>query len=759
MPIRQDSVCRRLCSLGVRKPLVHSLLNQVNTWVRSSGPEWTVERLKAYKLDFVKSIAGQPDLSPWISRHRSGAPKGAFRSFFENEFKARERESCFLPTACTGSNQFRKLHRISVMRQKTLMVLMLYANFYSRHVTEKQLSKFVNSVTKSWSPHPEDLKWKETIGNWLDETARSLVFSLRPLNPEEVKAGAQNYFRRPSKITDWVPDSTRVPLAHGKTCSNMDISDWWLDNCISDPAYSAFMSYPRVFEGLKEDIIAAHTFHSGALTVLSGNPLDLDIEDPDIQKLVFGGPRSRCVGRIGFIQEPGFKLRAVANPNRLLQLALEPLKESIQVSLERAFGLYSRRRSDFTTDQDLGVKYVQSWLRQGRTVHCVDLSDATNHFPLIYQTRALRSWFSEIFHPARDKEKYLYYQELVSLWEDVSKGLWEVKGPSGSLQWTVGQPLGLGPSFPAFAFTHNLLLHNLAVRHGGEFAILGDDVAIVGDKLHDQYRKVLYVSECPVSEHKCLSSDRAAEFAGKLITRDAVLSGYKWKEVSDRSFLDHCRLLGQRSASCLRPRQRHIFNMIAEVPKELGGLGFNPKGKTLDRRIEENWSTIEMLNTTTLNKVKVVRAESKIDALRIKTSFALHIEGLTPLRRAADNLILGVGEPSVDFQPARLEKGTLAWILDLKNCARTEPITLEQGTPEQEEFLKRLRMTLNLRSHTRESRDPRGPSQLENLEKKLSVVNVPTQKPKAKANEAQDYSPQPSRSDYEPPSRGRSRRR
>jgi hypothetical protein len=36
------------------------------------------------------------------------------------------------------------------------------------------------------------------------------------------------------------------------------------------------------------------------------------------------------IGKIGFIQEPGYKLRAVANPNRVYQLSLEPMAEQLQ---------------------------------------------------------------------------------------------------------------------------------------------------------------------------------------------------------------------------------------------------------------------------------------------------------------------------------------------------------------------------------------------------------------------------------------------
>jgi hypothetical protein len=432
------------------------------------------------------------------------------------------------------------------------------------------------------------------------------------------------------------------------------------------------------------------------------------------------------MGRIGFIQEPGFKLRAVANPNRIIQLALDPLKRGLLNSLELSFGSCSVRRSDFTTDQSAGVNIVQGWLRQGKIVHCVDLSDATNHFPLSLQVAAVTSYLDTCFSKPEWQEYRQRNRDYINLWESASKGLWEDKFHPEGIRWGVGQPLGLGPSFAAFAFTHNVLLSSLRKEHGGDFAVLGDDVAITGDALHQAYRHCLKMMDCPVSEHKCLSSSRAAEFAGKVITRDAILSGYKWREVSDRSFLDHCRLLGQKSAQVLRPMQRAIYRLISEIPTELGGLGHNPKGKTLQTRIVENWSTIEMLNTTTQNEVKVVRANSQLNALRIQLGPLAKGYGITPISHCATQLLLDVGKPNIEVQPSRLDQGRLRWILELRDCALTTPIKFEQEKEEQVKFFRFLKKKIDFYSSRRESRDPRGPSQLEVLQRKLELNLKPT---------------------------------
>jgi hypothetical protein len=58
------------------------------------------------------------------------------------------------------------------------------------------------------------------------------------------------------------------------------------------------------------------------------------------------------LGRIGFIQEPGYKLRAVANPHRGIQYLLEPLKQSLLIKLSQSV-------NDCTLDQEKGWMWAQ----------------------------------------------------------------------------------------------------------------------------------------------------------------------------------------------------------------------------------------------------------------------------------------------------------------------------------------------------------------------------------------------------------------
>jgi len=282
----------------------------------------------------------------------------------------------------------------------------------------------------------------------------------------------------------------------------------------------------------------------------------------------------KTVGKISFIQEPGFKLRAVANPSRILQRMLEPLKGALEQKLRRL-------SNDCTFDQAKGVKRVQQWLQEGRVCHSIDLSDATNMFPRHFQIDLVSQTFA-------DPTGLL--AQCLSIFEFACEAPWFSKenGVVTLHRFTRGQPLGLGPSFFMFAYTHNVLLRGLCIKHGlngNDFVVLGDDVCIGNPELARLYRATLTNLGCKVSESKTITSDKFAEFAGKVILPNRVIHQNKWRDVDNSNFVDVCRQLGPPSRVLLSQRQKAVIDAIAEVPVEVGGLGWNPSGKSLSERL------------------------------------------------------------------------------------------------------------------------------------------------------------------------------
>lgn len=301
-----------------------------------------------------------------------------------------------------------------------------------------------------------------------------------------------------------------------------------------------------------------------------GVPIDREIER---------SYRDVSMGKIHLLSEAGLKVRAVAVPNAAVQVAFEPLHEALSKVLKEI-------PQDCTFDQRSGALWAQSQLKEGRTVHAVDLSSATDRFPLHFQVGVLEKLESENFKI-----------DIASKFRSVCKnGMWRL--PDGDIiRYGAGQPMGLKGSFPMFAVSHHALLGVLWAFLGKEsgqdlgeapYRILGDDIVISDDDLHDQYRRALKKLGAPISEHKSLSSSKVTEFAGFIITKQFITKGVKVPSVStvlENSFMDYLKLTGKGGLKLLPSKTRKAARWLASVPEEFGGLGWNPQGQPLSERI------------------------------------------------------------------------------------------------------------------------------------------------------------------------------
>lgn len=405
---------------------------------------------------------------------------------------------------------------------KALNVLMIYSSYVAPSATPRQVAKFVGSVV---DPPPSQ-------GNLPEEIVASV-----PMPRTSRKAWAVH-------LESFPPSPERKTSAFGRSVDQTDSRS--LDMVIREARCLGIIDlYPKVTAELR-DVIMTQPWLS--------NP----------------GERP-TFGKVSFIQEPGYKLRAVANPNLMVQVALRPLQQVI-------WELLRHMPEDATFDQEAGVLTVLGWLQEGETVHSVDLSDATNVFPLELQMSLLKLALTDGS-----------WSEHLSLFHHASTGRWAYKDPltgrSSCIQWKKGQPLGLAPSFGAFAYAHHFVARLAKKRAGsGDYRLLGDDIVIVGDDMVREYRVLLNQLGCPVSESKTLSG-QVAEFAGKIVTRDGVITTGKWRDISDANFIELARSLGPRSRPMFRPRQRKVLSRVGELPEFLGGAGWNPNGKPLEDRL------------------------------------------------------------------------------------------------------------------------------------------------------------------------------
>lgn len=443
---------------------------------------------------------------------------------------------------------------------RVLNALMVYSSLISPNLTDKQWNKFSKSVRKVrenpinifadiFEPILHDRKWVVPLTD--ARLSRMLLSTQRTPSIEGFRTQVNNVRHSVRSANHMTARNYIIRYLKPKGY----LPDWFLDT-------------------LSKNWSSVASIHDG-----------LDSKD--------------IVGRISFLQEPGYKLRAIANPLPIFQILLDPLKQSL-LEILRVIP------NDFTHDQDAGVSYIQDLLKRGVKLSSVDLSDATNNLPLSDQIALLRSIF--------DKE--VHY--IIDLFEEVSKSQWAIDAPDGTktITWGTGQPLGLGPSFPSFALYHHFIMRYVISLDVGnyeplydlihciikgtspgnyEYAIVGDDICM-NSCYTDTYLSVMSKLECPVSIDKCLFDAYTAEFCSRIITVTKVFRAYKWKSVSDSSFIALCKSFGPRILPLLRPKQRAIAERIGEIPYTLGGpIGWNPNGKCLQQREAELWRLAEVL--------------------------------------------------------------------------------------------------------------------------------------------------------------------
>jgi hypothetical protein len=311
------------------------------------------------------------------------------------------------------------------------------------------------------------------------------------------------------------------------------------------------------------------------------------------------------VGCVSLIQEPGLKLRAVANPSRVIQYALEPLKDFLR-------SILTDIPEDCTFDQSKGVNWCQAQLTLGKTLFSVDLSDATNLFPWEIQVYVLSEVRNYISSPAFKD----IFDSCVTIFKMAAKSVWRCN--LGDVFFRKGQPLGLGPSFFLFALSHHYVLRSLGSEDN--YRILGDDIVISDSGLASRYVDQMTRMGCSISMEKTLESGTVAEFASNLIMQNLKVKQHKWRKVTRSNAIDLARLYGPKILHELPKSIRRVVLAISDIPEQFGGLGWNPKGLSFETRMSGPIGKILIEYEDELQVFRCRRTSAVSDLLRRITS-------------------------------------------------------------------------------------------------------------------------------------------
>jgi hypothetical protein len=283
-------------------------------------------------------------------------------------------------------------------------------------------------------------------------------------------------------------------------------------------------------------------------------------------------PASRFSGKISVIQERGFKARVIAVPTAGIQVAYRPLHIALNSILKSL-------RSDSTHDQVSGAHWARKKLLNGERLWSIDLSSATDNFPLELQLAVLEGL------------GYKYTKEF----EATCRGDFQTEmTESGLLSYTKGQPMGLYGSFALFGLTHNLLLSHLGADKE-DFRIVGDDLITCNSEVAVKYMTLMVDFGVPISFHKSILGKSYGEFAGFIITNKHILKPLKFPNgiLDPYAYMNLVRTLRRHYFTLIPRGMKHYAMHVCSLPEELGGIGLNPKGLSLQERIKGYYTDLD----------------------------------------------------------------------------------------------------------------------------------------------------------------------
>jgi len=424
-----------------------------------------------------------------------------------------------------------------------------------KEVTKKQAAKFMDAV-RSLPPSEDVLRPAHAlIGHGIgalpmpyeikDRKMLSFPLALVPLqNAAKVRAL--------HKLSVKAKKSASIEKSAELILRSLDYlhSPVWRDLLLLEPITQSFYPLDQSYFG-RFDVMSCH----------AGNP------NPDATKLVIRKKMNRLeprfVGNLGFSQEPGGKLRVFASPHLVWQSVLEPLKLFLNDILRSI-------PQDCTHNQEKGADWCMERLASGETLHSLDLSNATDLFPLSLQLPIL----SDLGVSA----------SLTRIFERVAKGTWKVPlaiqkhGYPEEVKWLRGQPLGLGPSFALFALSHHCFIQGICLelaKTSDCYRILGDDVVISDPDVARVYVTTMESIGCKIAHEKSISSNSAAEFAGYRITPQERVRTGKFRRINRSNFLELARTYESTLEHEVNSEMSSVLGKYLSLPPQYGGLGMN----------------------------------------------------------------------------------------------------------------------------------------------------------------------------------------
>lgn len=520
----QTAVCKTIQSIGLSPRKEHQIENTIVRQLESSGPEFVIAR-----------VSGLVD---WRKAHLSG-----HHDYHPTWYKYKNHNGRCEPADALGS-------QLWSLSDKAFFAVTgaIKKSFILTNETEKQLTKWVDGVRCENHSDPQ-VRTKSLSSDKLDKLESDL----------RKKWQGRSWFNVSDVTGTNIPGSGKFmkvkvdPYTHKKDPRSL-LSSYAFSVSTTPLAIWVFLSdidYPKLavegFPETNESEVAYRDRLSNSLTelietklesprledeaIMGSNLCDLELAylHKDRLLVTYTLGMNHSIGNVGFLQQEGGKLRTVGNPNRLAQWANIPLGEVLSEFVQREYPM------SFVQDQYKGMLSIQQMLRSGNRISSFDMSSATDR--LDYK-KFLHEYFEEVY---ADTERYPLLSRSLELFEDCSQMPWTFDGyladilnaPVNEMSWTVGQPLGLRPSFPvltlmncqiaedAISSYHKVTRFGKTIgRHKG-YACVGDDL-VIESRYAEAYMSRVQAYNGKINNDKCVEGDTIAEFCSHLITKSAI---------------------------------------------------------------------------------------------------------------------------------------------------------------------------------------------------------------------------------------------
>jgi hypothetical protein len=273
-----------------------------------------------------------------------------------------------------------------------------------------------------------------------------------------------------------------------------------------------------------------------------------------------------CLRKLATIQDKEGKTREVAILDYWSQASLMPLHNFLNKQLNRI-------PQDCTYNQHKLInKLVPT---PGSSYHSVDLTSATDRFPIVIEQLILEVWFGE---------------EFAKAWKHIMVGI-PFRTPDGDrkIYYNTGNPMGAYSSFATFAVAHHFFIWLSCQKANVEWSrcpymLLGDDVVIANDKVALAYKHLLVQWDIPYSEAKTHQSKVGYEFAKQVVTHNMNVSPFP--------------------LSALYERRNHWIQSIGILYSELQHKGWNCDVNIILTLVDKYLGQVQGFNSSYRNKLK-----------------------------------------------------------------------------------------------------------------------------------------------------------